>query len=235
MGAKESNRLFKDRITLTDYGSLIKNLSDALDGGPRTLTRLLFGTETPDLYTDHGAYRPGLHNRCAGLGSGRFTEIRLCKCMYYRSSPYPRQCGNCAFPARFDLVGAYRVTDYQVPAYYYSGGVGKIDLIVSHGSTHYATEVKPYRGNTETLLRMIAEILTYTQGYPAGKYERAIAFFEKDPETGEKTAQQAEYENADPALLALLEKAHISVFQFLEADEKAYQLCKLPSTGEPTK
>ena len=36
---------------------------------------------------------------------------------------------------------------------------------MSDGVDCYATEVKPYKNNKETLLRMIAEIMTYTDGY----------------------------------------------------------------------
>ena len=118
-------------------------------------------------------------------------------------------------------------TDYEVPAFYYGDGIGEIDLMISKDNVCYATEVKPYKGNHETLLRMLAEIMTYTEGYPSGRYKKAIAFFKKNRDNGEKTAQQKEYESADPALLALLEKADITVFRLEEVGEKTYQICKL--------
>ena len=67
---------------------------------------------------------------------------------------------------------------------------------------------------------MIAEIMTYTIGYPAGKYTKAIAFFEG-------TNQAAEFENAAPEIKELLEKANITVFRFEKAGEKAYKICRL--------
>lgn len=220
-------RLFKEWITLTDYDVQIKELSAAIDGGTPTLTKLLCGTETPDLYSNHGTYQPGQHNHCAGLSSKRYTEKRLCKCMYYLNSTHSKHCDKCAFRDCFEIAGDYQITDYEVPAYYYGDGIGEIDLIISGGGVPYATEVKPYRGNNETLLRMIAEIMTYTEGYPAGTYQKAIAFFEKNRDDGKKTKQQEEYEAADPALFALLKKADITVFRFEEVSEKAYRICKL--------
>lgn len=220
-------QLFKERITVADYNALIKELSAAMDGGTRTLTKLLYGTETPDLYSRHGTYQPGQHNHCAGLDSERYTEKRLCKCMYYLNSTYSKRCDKCAFQDRFEIVGEYQITDYEVPAFYYGDGIGEIDLMISKDNVCYATEVKPYKGNHETLLRMLAEIMTYTEGYPSGRYKKAIAFFKKNRDNGEKTAQQKEYESADPALLALLEKADITVFRLEEVGEKTYQICKL--------
>ncbi len=227
MGEEENLQLFKEWITLTDYDVLIKELSDAIDEGTPALTKILFGTETPDLYSNHGAYRPGQHNHCVGLNTERFTEKRLCKCMYYLNSIHTKRCDNCAFRDRFDVVGNYKITDYEVPAFYYGNDIGEIDLIISDGNIHYATEVKPYKGNNETLLRMIAEIMTYTEGYPERKYKKAIAFFERNCDDGEETAQQKEYEAADPTLLALLKKADITVFRFEKVSEKAYKICKL--------
>lgn len=220
-------QLFKDWITVTDYNALITELSAAIDGGTPSLMKLLFGTETPDLYSNHGAYQFGHHSHCAGLKSERYTEKRLCKCMYYLNSTHSKNCDRCAFQNRFGIIGDYRITDYEVPAFYYGDGIGEIDLIISKDDIHYATEIKPYKGNNETLLRMIAEIMTYTEGYPAGRYKKAIAFFEKNRDDGEKTAQQKEYETADPALFALLKKANITVFRFEEVSEKAYRICKL--------
>lgn len=220
-------RLFKERIALTDYEVQIKALSSAIDGGTPTLTKLLCGTETPDLYSNHGTYQSEQHDHCAGLKSARYTEKRLCKCMYYLNSAHSKRCDECAFRDRFEIVGDYQIADYEVPAYYYGDGIGKIDLIISGGGVSYATEVKPYKGNNETLLRMIAEIMTYTVGYPAGIYQKAIAFFEKNRDDGKKTKQQKEYEAAVPALSALLKKADITVFRFEEVGENEYQIWKL--------
>ena len=227
MSKKANLHLFKERITLTDYEVLIKELSDAMDSEIDVLAELLFGTKKPDLYSNHDTYQYGQHNRCAGLKGNRYTEKRLCKCMYYRNSDHPTACDKCDFQDRFYIVGDYHIADYEVPAHYYGDGIGEIDLVLSDGEVYYATEVKPYKNNSETLLRMIAEIMTYTEGYPEGKYKRAIAFFEKNRDDGIDTAQQSEYERADPTLMLLLKKAGITVFRFEEVGNKEYKICKL--------
>lgn len=227
MSKKEIMSLFKERITLTNYDNLIKELSAAIDDGTTALTKLLFGTQTSDLYSNHGNYQPEQHRHCAGLVGDRYTEKRLCKCIYYRNSTYSKHCDKCEFLNRFDIIGEYQITDYEVPAFYYGDGIGEIDLIITENDVQYATEVKPYKGNNETLLRMVAEIMTYTEGYPERKYKKAIAFFKKNRDTNEITTQQKEYETENSNLLELLKKADITVFRFEEVNEKAYRICKL--------
>ena len=65
-----------------------------------------------------------------------------------------------------------------MPAAFCGRSIGEIDLVLKQGDILYATEVKPYKGNKETLLRMVAEILTYTAGDTQNTYQKAIAFFE---------------------------------------------------------
>lgn len=220
--SSEERILFKDKITRKEYAVLAKELLNAIDRGEYALQKVLIGCENPELYSSHGTYQEGGHNRCGGLKGSRFTEKRFCKCLYYRNGKYhnPEECRKCDFVDRFDVTGNYQITDYEVPAYFYGKGIGEIDLIISDGKTQYATELKPYQGNKETLLRMIAEIMTYTIGYPAGKYAKAISFFEG-------TKQNAEFEKAIPEIKELLAKADITVFRFEKTGEKAYKICRL--------
>lgn len=220
--SSEKRILFKDKITKTEYTVLAKELLNAIDMGEDDLKKILIGCENPELYSSHGTYQEAGHNRCGGLKGSRFTEKRFCKCLYYRNGKYhnPDECRECNFADRFDITGNYRITDYEVPAYFYGKGIGEIDLIICDGKTQYATELKPYKGNEETLLRMIAEIMTYTIGFPTGKYVKAIAFFEK-------TKQDAEFEKAAHEIKELLTKANITVFRFEKIDEKAYKICRL--------
>lgn len=222
---EKSERLFKDRITKKEYASLIRALINAIDKGEDALRHILFGTMEPELYEAHGAYKDGMHNHCDGLKGNRFTEKRLCKCMYYKNGKNnnSKDCEKCDFQDRFTIIGDYRITDYEVPAYFYEPGIGEIDLIISDGAIRYATELKrPFKGNgnDEPLLRMVSQIMTYTAGYPAGKYQKAIAFFEG-------TAQAQEFEKASPEMAELLQKAEITVFCFKKADEKVYRICRL--------
>lgn len=217
----EKKELFKARINKTDRAVLARELIDAIDVGENALMMLLLGTDKPEEYAAHGKYQEGAHNYCDGLVKDTFTEKRLCKCLYYRNrTQYPKECEKCDFPDRYDIAGSYQITDYEVPAYYYGEGIGEIDLIISDGQKSYATEVKPYKGNKETLLKMIAEIMTYTIGYPMGKYEKAIAFFEG-------TKQHDEFLNLIPELEELIQKAGITVFCFKQEAAGKYSICKL--------
>ena len=225
--SKKNSHLFKERITKTHYDALVKELSDAIGGGEAALMKLLLGTETPDLYENHGSYQDGQHDRCIGLKEKTYTEKRLCKCMYYRNSAHPTACDKCDFQDRFYVVGDYDISDYEVPAHYYGDGIGEIDLVITDGEAYYATEVKPYKNNSETLLRMVAEILTYTLGYPEGKYKKAIGFFEQNYDDKTPTAQQNEYNKIAPALMDIIKKADITVFRFEEVGHKQYRICKL--------
>ena len=205
-------KLFKDRVRKTAkiYNEIADELKKALDGGPEELKKLLI----PDgaKHREHNADRSG----CSGVKSGRVTEKRICRCMFYNNSG---SCSShCPLKDKFLLeAGRYKVTDYEVPAYYSSKDIGEIDLIISDGKKQYATEVKPKKGNSETLLRMISEILTYTVGYNG--YENAIAFFEGSP-------QQTEYENIGAKTEEIIEKADIKVFMFVESNGK-YKILRI--------
>lgn len=232
-------KLFKDQIKKTPakYTASIRKLSAALDDkDPTALKKLLCATVCPEKY--RGNYQLGNHNQCLPFTDGKnLLEKRLCKCLYYFNNSYPKNCAQCTFSDRFKIVGDYQIVDYEVPAYY--GGeksIGEIDLILRQGSVDYATEVKPYhKNNREPLLRMAAEILTYTLGYPPGKYQKAIAFFEKNRDDGTATAQQLEYQAGSPLLFDLFKKAGITVFRLEEAGPDAYRICKLPFTAGPAK
>lgn len=214
--------LFKESIRKTKniYLERATVLSKAIDSGENELKDLLFVGESPRQYW--GKYEVGRHNKCKGFETNTFREKRLCKCMYYRNSQYAKQapCSICAYSDGYKVTSEYKITDYEVPGYYHGDGIGEIDLIISDGITSYATEIKPFKGNRETILRMIAEILTYTIGYPQDKYKKAIGFFEGSP-------QYFEYNNIYPEIKDLLVKADISVFMFKEIQDKEYEICKL--------
>lgn len=215
----EKRKLFKDQINKTDYPKLIAKLEKAIDEGENALKLFLLGTESPDLYENHGKYRAGQHNRCGGLESGKFDEKRLCKCLYYFNGPFrcQEECENCLYEDRYRIIGNYKITDYEVPSHYYVHNLGNIDLILNDT---YATEVKPYKKNNESLLRMVSEIMTYTLGFPEGKYKKAIAFFEN-------TDQEREYEKKDREMMNLLKKVDITVFRFEKRGKATFEICKL--------
>lgn len=222
--SSSTKKLFKDRITKRDKAVLAQELLDAINQGNDAVKNLLFGGTELELYSDHGSYREGMHNHCEGLKTHKVTEKRICKCLFYRNGQYfdSDVCRKCTYKSRSRIVGDYQITDYEVPAYYYGTGIGEIDLVISDRETKYAVEVKPPKGNRETLLRMIAEIMTYTMGYPEGAYQKAIAFFEG-------TAQAEEFYSETPngKIKEILQKADIAVFCLKWIDERTYEICKL--------
>ena len=180
-----------------------------------------------DLSINHGKYKKGMHEYCSKLSGDSFTEKRLCRCMYYKNSNHETECELCGYRERFKVTGDYQIIDYEVPAFYYGDGIGEIDLVISDGVDCYATEVKPYKNNKETLLRMIAEIMTYTDGYTEGVYKKAIAFFEKNCDDGSFTSQQGEYDEKELETSDLIKKADIIVFRFEIAGENEFRICRL--------
>lgn len=151
--------------------------------------------------------------------SANEDEERIVKCLFYKNKENTKKhCEDCPFKDLYNLEGKYTISNYQVPPYYDGKGIGKIDLIINDGSIEYATEIKAHckeksETNKESLLRMIAEILTYAYGFPKDKYKPAIAFFEGTP-------QEIEWINKDELLIKLIEKANISVFLFKEIEKE---------------
>ena len=168
-----------------------------------------------------------MHDYCSKLSGDSFTEKRLCRCMYYKNSNHGTECEACGYRDRFKVIGDYQIIDYEVPAFYYGDEIGEIDLVISDGADYYATEVKPYKNNKETLLRMIAEIMTYTDGYKEGVYKKAIAFFEKNCDDGSVTSQQREYDEKELETSELIKKADITVFRFEITGENEFRICRL--------
>lgn len=225
------SELFKERARIkSDCPKLAEKLKEALEQGETASRKLLLGSVEPPKY--HGSYKLGDHRKkdCDGVTGQGDREDQLCKCLFfYNLHGMDQHCRvlaerkHCVRSERFAVTGPYKIYDYQVPGYYNGDGVGEIDLVLTDGKAMYATEVKPPektddRENSETLLRMVAEILTYaldTEGY-----QKAIAFFENTP-------QDDEYSALSPALEYILKKAEITVFRFEKRKGNTYEICKL--------
>lgn len=192
--------MFKDKADINhrnkvDYTNNLAILADAVRGGRQVLRTLLMdgNVETYSHSPDHTVctYSPEK--------SPRVTEKRLCRCIYFlnNSSVDDQQkskCAACKFPlSKLRLDGGYHIEDYEVasPCNKHSG----IDLIWSRSGELYAVEVKP-ANSTETILRMAAEILTYTlslaENDKYGKAVPAICFYQKTSD-GKLSAQWREY------------------------------------------
>ena len=212
---KEAIR-FKDRIRKAYSEEQAEQILQVLDNTEK-LRELLLGTAKYWPYA--GDYVVGNHTECKGTATETPTEKRICRCLYYFNSDYAKRCDVCKYQqGRCRAEGVYRIKDYEVPAYYDGEGIGEIDLLIEGPEGIYATEVKPPQGNSECILRMVAEILTYTLNSDKG-YRKAIAFFENTP-------QNEEYNALTPKVKELLMKADITVFQFVKSGD-SYTIQKL--------
>ena len=98
------------------------------------------------------------------------------------------KCGVCEFEFKRTNVGDIQILDYEVPTEFAMEKLGGIDWILDDVGQALATEVKPPE-STETIVRMIAEILTYTVGT---SYTPAICFF-KTTREGHLSKQCEDY------------------------------------------
>lgn len=153
---------------LKDLANLVRNAEKNSNGWPLLREKLLGNIEK--------SKKTNLaHNYCdfpkRNYKSDRVTEKRICRCMKYYGQDKDL-CSGCKFKQKWNNIGGeYRITDYEVPMEYVIPKVGGIDLLIND---QYATEIKP-EGSSETLVRMFAEILTYTID---NSYTPAICFFE---------------------------------------------------------
>ena len=150
--------------------------------------------------------------------------------MFYHNAPNVKtECDYpCIYKNFYKIVDSkYSICDYEDPPFYEGDGIGEVDLVLTDGKKYYATEVKPHhkdgvKDNNETLLRMIAEILTYTYDNP--KYEKAIAFFNN-------TNQEREYNalEENSLLKQIIKEASIHVFliKHIKGERSEFTMNKL--------
>ena len=130
------------------------------------------------------------HSTCTMLESNsqeRVTEKRLCRCWNYFNKP-KNTCEQCGFQFKRKNVGSIEIIDYEVPTVFSMEQLGGIDWLLKKENDTIAAEVKP-PNSSETIVRMIAEILTYTIGT---SYIPAICFFKTDMH-GNPSKQYVDY------------------------------------------
>ncbi|SFR69684.1 hypothetical protein [[Clostridium] aminophilum] len=194
--------VFKDRVDINNKTAEEKNMKELADICRKSFTspdsdmllkKLLIG-EVSD--TDKRHHEK--HDLCSGCKSDSETEKRICRCMYYYDKN-PSICEGCNLPRRWKNIGDIEVTEYEIPTEQVMEGIGGMDLILDG---KYAAEIKkPY--SKETLVRMLAEILTYTIG---SKYKPAIALFE-----GSYQWESFKKHSGEDSLAEILK--HVAVFQ----------------------
>ncbi len=158
------------------------------------------------------------HEKCSGIRIGdstKLTEKRICRCMFYYGKK-PVKCQNCLLINKWQNVGEIQVKEYEWPTMHVYKKTGGMDLILDD---KYAVEVKPV-DSTETLTRMIAEILTYTLDC-AREYKPGICFFEgsKQMEDFEKYRNNEDLQYilkyVRPFFIKIIERGNIIKYKIL--------------------
>lgn len=192
----EVNHRNKLREQIEELAKKVRLAEQSPDTKKKLRQELLNGVKSK------GVHMPN-HIGCTGCcDSGRVTEKRLCRCMYYFNTEKDKTCATCKIKTKWKNVGRIAVTEYEYPTKYVLDNVGGIDLLFDDV---YAVEVKP-QNSDETLARMFAEILTYTIDYD---YKPAICFFEDSKQMNDYKRLMLE-ENEDLIYLSSL----IKVFYF---------------------
>ena len=118
----------------------------------------------------------------------RITEKRICRCWNYFNKADNGYCEQCQFGFKRKNIGNIAIIDYEVPTVFSMEQLGGIDWLLKKENDIIATEVKP-PNSSETIVRMIAEILTYTIGT---SYIPSICFFKTDMQ-GNPSKQYIDY------------------------------------------
>ena len=203
------------------WADLVRNAEKDENEIPLLKEILLDGTEKTD--KKHHPSRLG----CSGVNiegdkkpeesendPNRVTEKRICMCMYYYNRDWKKKkiCDKCKLKKKWNNTGKIKINDYEVPMEYVITEIGCIDLLIDG---KYAAEVKPEKSDSpETLVRMIAETLTYTAAIEKD-YKPAICFFENSQQMDDFKLYMKE-ENED---LKYLMK-YVSVFYILYRQNK---------------
>lgn len=116
------------------------------------------------------------HSHCdfSSESSERVTEKRVCRCWnFYNKANCDAKCDTCPFEFKKKNIGSIEIDDFEYPTKFNIAHVGGIDWLLKDNDEIFATEVKPPKSD-ETIVRMLAEILTYTVD---SDYKPAICFF----------------------------------------------------------
>lgn len=178
--------LFKDKPevnNLSHYEREAEKILKTIEGLFRNNAGESYNYDKPLKRSDCGHFS-------AHTANGKEYEKRICKCMYFYNTDNKKQCDKCleANEPFFSLKieGNFKIVSYEVVPISRAENIGNIDILLSDGINYYATEVKPPKSD-ETLMRMVAEIMTYCNSgdiNPSVKKDgnlpvkKAICFFE---------------------------------------------------------
>lgn len=150
----------------------------------------------------------------------KITEKRLCRCWNYYNKAFNEQCSECKFGFKRKNVGSIAIIDYEVPTVFSMEQLGGIDWLLKEEDDVIAAEVKP-PNSSETIVRMIAEILTYTIGT---SYIPAICFFKTDMH-GNPSKQYVDYikiKDSD-AFRTIQDRTGLKIF-YITFDNAAFEI-----------
>lgn len=154
------------------------------------------------------------HDKCSmkTTDSKKITEKRICRCMFYYNKDKDK-CFKCPLVKKYNNISKnYEVVEAEKPMEHVIKTCGGIDIVIKDkkDNTLYAVEVKPPKSD-ETIVRMVAEIYTYTTDFK--DYKKAIGFFEGS--TQEKDYNRY-YDNE--YFKNIVDK--VTVFKFVEKENK---------------
>ena len=154
------------------------------------------------------------HEKCSmkTTDSKKVTEKRICRCMFYYNKDKDK-CLRCPLGKKYNNISKdYEVVEAEKPMERVIKTCGGIDIVIKDkkNNTLYAVEVKPPKSD-ETIVRMVAEIYTYTTDFKG--YKKAIGFFEGS--TQEKDYNKY-YDNE--YFKNIVDK--VTVFKFVEKKNK---------------
>lgn len=178
-GKKDEQVLYKDNKYINQKSKYLDNckeLSDIIKMAKEENNYSKYFLDESKI--SEGKHRPN-HDECDmnDRKSSRLTEKRICRCMYYFGKDVDK-CNKCPLKKKYkNIQKRFAVIDYEVPMEFVTEECGGIDILIEDKKSNekYAVEIKP-KDSSETLVRMIAEIFTYTSNCE-NKYKRAIAFF----------------------------------------------------------
>lgn len=217
---KQINNLSKDGHD-SEWPQERENLEDLLSNLKK------YGFEKRDGFLfPRDAERPcnhtsgGKRERCAGVlketedqMTVKETEERICRCLFYTNNGSSNNpCDRCLFRSVYQKknVGSIYIKNYQVPAIYDMSGLGNIDWVLSDGNVTYAVEVKP-ADSTETISRMLAEILTYTVDRD-GEFVPGICFFERTFDGKADSVQYKDYQKNEALVTEICDLTGTHIF-----------------------
>jgi len=164
------------------------------------------------------------HKQCEMIMKNvdRVTEKRICRCWYYyNQGVHSIKCKGCRFQNKKKNMGEIKILDYEIPTCFSMKNLGRIDWLLDDHGESLAAEVK-YQNSKETIVRMMAEILTYTIGT---SYIPAICFFKTEKNGNHMSKQCLDYltYKDNPNFVTIKNKTGLKVL-YITFDKESFEI-----------